>query len=465
MAVAIVERLIALAQLALLARLLQPDDFGIYAMAMIVVAAGMVFTSLGTERILVQRPELEDGFIGSLWMVEILRGLFVTLFCLLMSPFYAAWMHAPDVEQVLYILACVPLFSSLRTPAQVIAERMLHFKSAALFQGLSSCVQFLILCSLAYIYRDVFALALGFASMALVRSVLSWLWFGIPHLPRFHAEDFRELFSVGRHYFVIALGGYAMTQGDNLMVGNMLGTAVLGYYVLAYQISQWPVDILNNVIGRVALPVFSRLQEDVERLRRAFDQVLQIQLALLVPVVTGIFLFAPLLVNVVLGEKYQESVIILQLLLIVVMGRGISHVLIPFIIGAGHVQFASRVKVYEAALFLLAVWIGIDVWGVQGAATGAGIGYLFAAMARVIFVCRMACYPFSSLLKHAFFPLLASLCAALVVELAVTGSLLPEWGELVGGGLIFLVVYAVVSLVMHRSWLTMLKELVRSRGA
>ena len=462
--IAVLEKVIAFAQLFLLARLLNPEAFGVFAMAMALVIAGTVFTSLGTERILIQRHELDDSFVGSIWLAELGRGFLVSLLCVVLAPYYALWMHAPDVEQVLYFLAWIPFLSSLQTPAVIIAERNLLFRQVVLFQIFSGLIQFLILIALAYVYADVFALAVGFTMMAIVRSLFSWAWFGLQYRPSFNRAHFQELLSTGKHYFVIALGGYAMTQGDNLMIGNMLGAVMLGYYVMAYQISQWPVDILSRVVGRVALPVFSRLQQDAERLHRAFDQVLQVQLLFLVPIIVGIFFFAPLIVPMVLGSDYTPSIVILQLMTVMIVGRGMSHVLDPFIIGTGFVSFASKVKVFETGVFLVAVWYGMQAYGVEGAAVGAGVGYVFAAGVRIIFVCRSAKYSVLMLGKRLLLPLMASfvgIMAAMGLHYTLHAADIIMF---ITEGAVFTMVYILVSVLLDRTWLIKLKELWHSKS-
>ena len=458
---ALVEKAVALVQLLILARLLNPEAFGVFALAMALVIAGSVFTSLGTERILIQRASLNDGFVGSAWLTEIGRGALVSTACFLLAPLYAEWMRAPELENVLYLLMLIPFFASLQTPALTIAERDLKFGKVVSFQIASSAIQLLILSGLAYVYPNVYALAIGFTVMALVRSVLSWFWFGVSILPSYTKKYVIELFGLGKHYFVIALGGYAMTQGDTLIVGNILGAVVLGYYVMAYQISQWPVDILGRIVGRVAFPVFSRLQEDTSRLNRAFDQVLQIQLLFLVPVVVALFLFSPLIIPVLLGSAYTPSIVILQAMILIIVGRGMSHLLDPFIIGAGYVSFASKVKIFETSVFLISVWYGVHNFGVEGAAIGAGMGYLFAALVRIVFVCYIVKYSVLRLFKRVSTPLFAALLSALPIIQFELFLEMSDLTRLLLEATIFALIYIFVSVLLDRTWVSKLKELLQ----
>jgi len=247
-------------------------------------------------------------------------------------------------------------------------------------------------------------------------------------------------------------------------VGRIVGATVLGYYVLAYKISQLAVDVMHKLIGRVAFPVFSQLQHDRERLRRAFDQILQIQMAVLIPLSVFTVAFAPTIVEATLGEKYQQSVLILQLLVLVTIGRGFAHAFSPIIVGTGNEQFASRIKVFETSLFLVAVWLGTSYWGAAGAALGAGLGYLAAGFARSVFVLHLTGFLTTVFLKRVGAPLLASLPGAAFVLVQPIHGLGPIL-KLIVVTCVFGVVYLLMSLALQKPLIAVVRNnLVSTRS-
>ncbi len=445
--VAVCSYLLSILQLSILARFLTPTDFGIMALGTVVLTGAMTFTQLGTEKIIIQRQQMPNDFTGAIWLLNILRALVVAAICCLSAPLYAKIVDEPSALPVILILSLVPILSSLRSPAALMAERRLDFAPVAKYQLIVLPIQFIVMVALGYWLRDVFALAVGQVVVALFSSLLTWPWFGILSWPKYNKAYIKELLGQGRHYFVIAVGTFVMTQADNLLIGSYLGAAILGFYALAYKFSQWGVDLSNAIVARVALPVYSSLQTDSANLRNALDTLVQVQMLILLPMCATLYLFAEPIVNLVLGDEYESSVTLLQILVLVTFGRGISHIYAPLIIGAGHVHFASRIKIVETTLFLIAIWIGVYVAGADGVALGAGCVYLFSGLARMIYSSQVAGSPFVHLITVSFKSLFPVGIATTIVLLA--RYMMPYQNYMV---LFEFIVFSVV--YIYFSWLT-----------
>jgi O-antigen/teichoic acid export membrane protein len=381
---AISERGLALLQLALVARVLSPEAFGTYALAAVLLAGVDTFTQVGTNRLVVQRPRISRVFMGTAWSIKLLRGVLVGLVCCAAAPLYGQVTGSPGVTGVILVLSLSPVFAGLESPALVLAERHLRFVRVAVFQTGIAVVRIGVVAGLAYALGDVYALAWGQAGVALVSAVLSWFFFAPLCLPCLNRADAGEILSIGKHFVLIAIGSFATTQADNLIVGSVLGSAALGYYVLAYQISQWPIAIQMKIMGRVALPVFSRIQGNRSRQMAALDRALGVQFLTLIPFCAALLLFAPAIVEVVLGSQYAEAAPVLRALVLVALGRGVSQALSSFVIANGKVHLSSRIKTAETIGFIVTVWAGTTAGGTVGAAAGAGAAYVLGAVVRVL---------------------------------------------------------------------------------
>ena len=387
-------------QFSVLARLLHPEAFGLYALAMVVVTAGITFSNLGTDKILIQKPNLDSRTISTIWFLNIARGTVVALFCAGLAPLYGAFVNQPDAVPVLYTVALSPLFTSLRSPNAILQEREFRFARVAAFQITYLGLQIAVMIGLAYYLGDVMALAIGTAALALVNALLTWAWFGTPGWPRPHWAEAKELLGIGQHYLWISAGTFVTTQFDSFMVGKVLGAATLGLYNLSFKVSQWGIEIQNTVIGRIAFPLYSAIQNKTRELLGALDKLIQLQLFVLMPTAVGVAACAEAIVDILMGDQYQGAVPILQTLALVTLGRGVAHIFVPVIIGTGHVRFASRSKIVETFVFMLLVYWGLINFGVIGAAAGSGVAYLAAGMLRVWFVCRYLGYAYKNLAKH-----------------------------------------------------------------
>lgn len=413
-------------QLAVLARFLTPEDFGINVLATVVLTAATTFTALGTERLIIQRVELDDEFLGTAWSVIILRGLLISSVSLVLAPIYGIWSGNPAVTPILLIASAGPFLSSFISPLKFVHERELDFKRLTYFEICADLSTFIVLTVLAYYLRSVYALAIGNVLMACVRAVLSWVWFGWRLRPRLKMIYLRELFRFGRNFFIIALGTFVMTQCDNLYVGKVLGATMLGYYALGFKISQIVIDVLKKVLGRVAFPLFSKLQIDRDQLQETFLYILNAQLGLIFPLVGFVYIFSEPIVTLFLGIKYAPVVPILKAMTLLTLGRGVSNILVPLIIGTGNISFASRIKVVETTLFLAAIVLGGYYFNVVGVAIGAGIGYVFAALFRIIFVTRLLNISFQEMVNSAMIPFIITTVASIFTTLVLKVEIMPN---------------------------------------
>ncbi|HID37397.1 MAG TPA: hypothetical protein EYP39_08520 [Ghiorsea sp.] len=415
------EKVLTIVQLVIVARLLTPEDFGVFALSVVLLLGLNTLTAIGTERMLIHRKRLTPSFISSVYLANILRGILVTVGILLTAPFYSEWMSANELVNVLLIVAWAPLVSGLLTPNRFLAEREFHFFTIARFQVVMAALGFMVVVSLAYYLRDVEALAWGQLSIAIMGTVISWLWFGFPKLAMPSLENLKELISVGKHYILIAIGTFVTTQADNLIIGSMLGTAVLGIYVLAYQLSQWPIDLQSKVVGKLLLPAFSSLHGDEKRFFKAFDKSLRVQSMILVPLCVGGAVLAEPLVNTVLSERYVLAVPVVQVLMFLAFFRSMSQYLSLIFLAYERVELASKSKLVESIAFVVLVWFGTLEGGMLGAAAGGAISYCLGFAVRLYFVQTLTQWS----LMQICMPILPSIGASLLAGFSI--SLLLKW--------------------------------------
>ncbi|MCI5223496.1 MAG: hypothetical protein D3924_12710 [Candidatus Electrothrix sp. AR4] len=291
-----------------------------------------------------------------------------------------------------------------------------------------------------------------------LKSLLSYIFFPLPGWPKFDLVQQRKLLSVAKHFAVIALGGLIMTQGDNLIISMLTNSQQLGFYVMAYQLAVFPVLFLQDIANRVALPLFSSLQGNKTRLRSVLTDVIQIQLAIIIPfvIVTGVF--STEFILTLYGDKWLESGVVLKFLMLVSLGKGLTHVCVPYILGTGAFSFASQMKLVETLIFLVSVYVGTLYFGLTGAALGAGTGYMVAGIGRLIFMCRDSGLSFVHIIKYALLPSLAvipGVLTAIFLTNAVT------WHRTVETGVIVLIIcggYAGFSFFVQRNLISLFSQ-------
>ncbi|MCI5210726.1 MAG: hypothetical protein D3910_18500 [Candidatus Electrothrix sp. ATG2] len=436
-----------------LARLLAPEDFGLLALALVLIQGMDSLTFVGIDNYLIQNKKISSALIRNAWFLNIIRGLVLTLIALAVCPFYSELVNEPATLQVLWIVAFNPLLEGIKNPGSILAEREIKFGRISIYETICAFLEVAMVAVIAWFIRDAAALAWGVLLGTLLKSLLSFFFFPVPGMPQFDLTHQVKLLSVAKHFIVIAAGTLVMVQGDNLIIGAVVGSEAVGIYVIAYQLAVFPVLFLQDIANRVALPVFSSLQSDRERLRSVLSSVVQLQLAIIIPFVVVLSVFSQEVIVTLYGDKWKEAGGVLQALIFVTLGKGLTHVCVPYILGTGAFSFASRMKTFEVLIFLLGVYIGVRYYGLVGVAVGAGVGYMVAGIGRVIFLCLDTGLPFLSIGKYILLPISAVLPGVLIAAF-LTRSFF--WYQTIEALIILIIIcssYVGISFFMQRKLL------------
>ncbi|MDU9050281.1 MAG: oligosaccharide flippase family protein [Candidatus Electrothrix sp. Rat3] len=398
----------------ILARLLAPEDFGLLALALVLIQGMESLTFVGVDNYLIQKKKISNTLVRNAWFLNIIRGMVLTLLSLAVCPFYSKLVNEPAILQILWIVAFNPFLEGLKNPGSILAEREIRFGRISLYETLCAFLEVAVVVIMAWFIRDAEALAWGVLLGTLVKSLLSFFFFPIPGRPGFDLTHQIKLLSVVKHFIIIAVGTLVMVQGDNLIIGAVEGSKALGIYVIAYQLAVFPVLFLQEIANRVALPVFSSLQYEKERLHFVLNSVVQLQLAVIIPFVIVLAVFAHELIIILYGDKWAQAGIVLNALVFVTLGKGLTHVCVPYILGTGAFSFASRMKIAETSVFLVSVYCGVRFYGLTGAALGAGVGYMTAGVGRIIYLCLDAGLSFFRISTYIILPIGAILPGVLI---------------------------------------------------
>lgn len=389
--------ILSLVRVVVLARLLAPATFGLFAIAVALITGIQALTQVGLQKYLIQRKTVDPSILGCAWVFGALRGTAICAATLLSAPFYAKFMHAPEAALVVGIAGLASFVSGLTNPGALMAERSLDYRRIAYHEISSAILNTAVVIVFAYYMRTATALALSQVVAAMAAVILSFLIFEVRMKICFQWKIFREFAGVGWHFLIIGICSYAMIQGDNLLVGAFLGTTLLGYYVVAYKLVDLPLRMTFQITNRVGFSALSRLQESAPRMRTAFIELLDLQTAILFPLIAFVVALAEPLVIAVFGAKWAASVPVVRALGLIMLGRGISLMIVPFIMANGAYRIVSKVKVIETGTFGGGVILGCQLGGVVGAALGGGIGYAVAAALRVFYVVKIGKIPAAEL--------------------------------------------------------------------
>jgi O-antigen/teichoic acid export membrane protein len=452
--------LLSTVKIVVLARLLRPDAFGLLGLALALLGGLEVLTQIGSDKYLIQQERIEPGLIGCAWLFGVFRAILICIATLLLGPLYARFMHEPAAFGILSIVAFVSLVRGFRSPGVILAQREVDYLKVTAYETAAAFIDAIVVISLAYMWRDARALAWGMLGAALADVILSYALFGFGFKFRVDWLSFRTLLGVSRHFFIIGVCSYIMINGDNLIAGALLGTTMLGYYVIAYKLVDLPLRLTFQVTNRVGFSALSRLQGHTERMGRAFLALLDLQLTFLLPLITFIVLVPGTVVRSLYGPHWDQSIAVVRALGFIMIGRGLSNIVVPFLMAKGDYAFISRIKLLETIVFFCGAYAGCRLAGLIGLALGGGIGYLVAAAIRLWYIVKLGKID-SVLLLQAISPVVVTLMLPTVLTIAFE-QVLRGGGvaRLILSGLVFFVSYAALTLFARRDFVRQVKETI-----
>jgi|AMFO01.1.fsa_nt_gi Membrane protein involved in the export of O-antigen and teichoic acid len=357
----------------LMARFLLPDHYGTMTLAMVFVVLGNRLRTLGLDRALlhkqVDRGPLYATYLTLKAVTIIGSALFLVLLTFPIARFYPG---RPFLRPVMIALILVTALAAFNQVQETLIRMHFQFGKLALVNVAASLAMLAVAPYLAWRGWGVWSLVAEQASGILMRALLLW---GVWRLGRmtfgFDREAARWFWRFGRASWVGANTGYALDRFDDFWVGTALGNTALGYYNRAYEFARYPRRLLATSLLSVMAPVFARLQNDRQRLSRAYFRV--ISLLIRVGFLAGgvIVLLTPEFVFYLLGEKWMPMAFTLQLM-------ALYMVLDPLLIIGNNLLFAvgkpepvARVRLAQLFFFVPAVVIGARLWQINGVALAA----------------------------------------------------------------------------------------------
>ncbi|MBU0580182.1 MAG: lipopolysaccharide biosynthesis protein [Candidatus Margulisbacteria bacterium] len=281
-------------RLIILARILVPSDFGLMGIALLTMSTLETFSQTGFQQALIQKKGVES-YLNSAWTISILRGLVLFIIIFFIAPYAAIFFKSPQAGPVIRVIGLAILLKGFINIGVIYFQKELEFNKQFLYQLSGTLADFIVSVSSALIIGSVWALVFGLLASAVVTTVASFLIHPCrPHLTK-NLGEAKELFGFGKWILGSSILVFLSTQGDAIFVGKLIGVVALGFYQMAYKISNTPATEIVQVVSQVTFPTYSKLQDNLPKLREAFLKVLQLTSFVSIPLAGGIFILGLIL--------------------------------------------------------------------------------------------------------------------------------------------------------------------------
>ena len=361
------ERSIGLISTIILARLLEPGDFGLVALATAFLGLLTLLANFSFDVALIHNQNADRSLYDTAWtfnvIFAILLGLALIISAIPLSNFY----NETRLEKILYVLAFSTFVGGFGNVGSVAFRKDLEFHKEFYFLLTKKLISFIVCMSFAFTLHNYWALVWGTFASQILQVLLSYVVH--PFRPRFCLNGRKELFGFSMWLFINNTLFFIHSRMADFIVSKLLGSHVLGVYTIAYEFANLPTTELVAPINRAVLPGYTKMANDLEVMRQGFLNVLAIIALFAIPASLGISAIADVLVKVVLGDKWFETVPLIQIF-------AISGLFIALQTNAGVIynamgkpRYMTMISLFNiAVLFIPALFFLIQLHGVQGIA-------------------------------------------------------------------------------------------------
>lgn len=375
-------RCIGLVNTVVLARLLTPHDFGIVALAMLVVGIIEVFGDTGLVTFIIRHPDPQRSHFDTVWTLRMMLGAALATAIFLAAPWGAAFFHEPDIEAAIQWLALRPLLFGLENPGIIWFRKNMKFSKDFEFLVLNKLVAFMVAVGGAVILGTYWALVIAILAGAVVSTLQSYRMH--PYRPRLSLAEVGVVWRFSSWMLVVNLLEFINTKVDEILIGRVRSTTEMGYYNVGADVAAAPVQEVVYPMTRVWLPGFAKLTHDPAALERTFRWIISAVAIVALSISVGSALVARDFTYIVLGATWLPAVPVIQILA-VAAGMAAMYMPLGSVLAAAHDPRISvalvlmRTVLLIAAILPAALWYGLSEVA-MGRALATTISFLVAAL-------------------------------------------------------------------------------------
>lgn len=290
-----------------LTRLIDPAEYGLLAMATVVMNLANIFNDLGTASAVIQKQNPTQSFYNYIYKINIITGFSVMVLVILISPIMVTYFDRVELYGIIILLAFSFPISSYSIVHKAILEKAMRFEAVIKIEVFSSFIALIVAITMANMGFGVYSLVAQTIVAILIATVLFTKVSNVKLSVRekLNSEYTKGILSFSGHIFSFNLINYFSRNLDSLLIGRFFSAAILGSYSIAYRIMLFPVQNLTFVISRVFLPHFSKKLENVEENKKDYLKSLKIILSLSAPLMLGLAAVSHDFVSIFFDSKWS----------------------------------------------------------------------------------------------------------------------------------------------------------------
>lgn len=362
-------RLLGIASVIILARILVPEDYGLVAQAVLFSSLLELITQFGFYIAIIRNKNSSVAEYNTVWTLSVLRGLILALVVCLSATFIADFFSEPRIYPLMFVYALVIFINGLMNVGVVDFQKYMQFDKDFRLNISSRLTGFIVTMVIAIIYKSYWAFPLGSLAGAMVKVIVSYTMSAFR--PRFTLSDFSNIFNFSKWFFIYESLNAFSTKLDTFLLSKFSSTEALGLYTVSNEISAMPSTEVAMPVARASLPALAQYADNLAEFRKLYTQVLVSVLFIAIPASVGISVLADYIVALALGSNWSDAAIYIKILAFL----GITKVNVSCAVAAlAAVGRANMLGQYSAIMFairLVTMTAGVLLYDAIGLAYGA----------------------------------------------------------------------------------------------
>ena len=413
--------------LAILTRLLDKADFGLFAIVSIVVGFSGEFVDMGISQAVVQKKEVSSKQLSSLYLINVTLGLLVGIAIWLFAPLIARFYEDVLLINLLKLMSLTFVFLSLGNQHQALFQRQMRFDIITKIQITSFCVYFFAVSFLAYQGYGVYSLIWG----SIIKSI-SWSFLSIFNGLKIHRPSFYFNFKIIKSFLSYGsfrsgsfLISFLSRQADVLILGKLLPMEDLGVYDVLKKLVSQPIRLITPIIQKVTFPLMAKFQDNISKASEVYLRILKLLNVIRFPLLIAMILCAEGIIKIILGNSWISHVYIFQLFCLLVLFQTIHSFNGTIIIALGKADWG-----FYNNLVLLPIRIGLIYYCSQWGVIGVLVGLIFLMLVLIPILYELLVLPLLKISRSNYFihilkPLILFSSTALIIALLIQQLNLP----------------------------------------
>jgi O-antigen/teichoic acid export membrane protein len=403
------QKAISVGTMVILARILGPADFGLFALAFIAIDALGLFKSMGFDSALIQRKDNVEKAANTAFFIIPVLGILLYLILAISAPSIGGFLNNEQVVGIIRALGIIFVISCFGKVPAALMEKNMQFRQVSLIEISTSIVFSASAIILALMGMGVWSLVIAYILKVVNQNALLFIFAKWRPRLEFDKKIAFEMFHFGKFLFLGGVVWFLKMNLDNLLVGKLLGVTALGIYAIAFNIANFGADYFSSKVYRVIFPAFSKIQGDKYDLRQAFLKTTKIVSILAFPFCVILFLMGDELIRVIYGLKWLEAVPVLKILAFAGLFNTLPVAMGPLFNASGHPKAGFWFGVIQVVLFFLLIAPLAKLYGIIG------VGIVVASASLVAIIAYL---PFTrSLISLSIRDIYLSLRSALISSL------------------------------------------------